>query len=333
MDKEIKRLEPKPNTIKNLFAKSGNMCAFPGCHNAIVNSHGVVVGEICHIVAAEKGGKRFINNEEWTNEKRRSIENLILLCPEHHKEIDADENTYTIEVLQEYKKQHETNFNPDKIFKDLEKNFKNNISNSFKYQNKILNRIDTTTNSIDNKIDLIIRTLTSSFDMNLQDYINYVEHEISDKTIKELHSALMKEYYPAYLLGIYRNVDAWIGPRGCNKKDSILQTVEPENIEKELLQLLKKWNQFIKKGANVDFEKQCVELAKFHIRFLQIHPFYDGNGRVSRAILISQIHMLRGEWVLNTFINKLEYYSAIKNADKNDLKNLITIIRKSIENN
>ncbi len=39
--------EPTEKTIKRLFALSGNICAYPGCSLAIVESVGTVTGEIC----------------------------------------------------------------------------------------------------------------------------------------------------------------------------------------------------------------------------------------------------------------------------------------------
>lgn len=39
-------------TLKKLFARPGNVCAFPGCTAPIVETDsGVVVGDICHTSA------------------------------------------------------------------------------------------------------------------------------------------------------------------------------------------------------------------------------------------------------------------------------------------
>jgi hypothetical protein len=48
-------------TIKKLFASSGNQCAFPDCTQNIVDKEGNMIGEICHIEAAEQGGLRLLN--------------------------------------------------------------------------------------------------------------------------------------------------------------------------------------------------------------------------------------------------------------------------------
>lgn len=92
-------------TIKKLFALSGNKCAFPYCKNQIINDEGSVIGEICHIEAKNSNGARF--NSSQSDKDRQACDNLILLCPTHHKTIDSDPNLYTTEVLKQIKSEHE----------------------------------------------------------------------------------------------------------------------------------------------------------------------------------------------------------------------------------
>lgn len=101
----VDRKPPTPTVVKRLFALSSNCCAFPDCSNPIVHGESVV-GQICHIKAEKPKGPRFDMNQ--SDEERRAYENLILLCRNHHKIIDDDENTYTVEVLNEYKSHHES---------------------------------------------------------------------------------------------------------------------------------------------------------------------------------------------------------------------------------
>ncbi len=101
------RLPLKQSVVKRLFALSGNNCAYPNCPEDLVNAKGTVIGEICHIEAAEKGGERF--NEKSNDEYRRSFENLILMCGKHHKETN-DINEYTTPKLKKFKADHENKF-------------------------------------------------------------------------------------------------------------------------------------------------------------------------------------------------------------------------------
>lgn len=104
------RKAPTIEVLRALFARSGNQCAFPGCPNALVDTDNKSKAEICHIEAANPGGERY--NEKQTDEERRSYDNLILLCRDHHKETD-DIEMYPVSKLKEFKLSHESNFGKD----------------------------------------------------------------------------------------------------------------------------------------------------------------------------------------------------------------------------
>ena len=106
-DEEVKRLAPKQEILRELYIKSGNECAYPGCHNVLVDENGKFVGEVCHIEAAMPGGERF--NPNMTNEDRRSFGNLMLMCHHHHVVTD-DVCIYTVEKLKEMKRNHEMKY-------------------------------------------------------------------------------------------------------------------------------------------------------------------------------------------------------------------------------
>ncbi len=104
-------------TIKKLYALSGNKCAFPGCTQSFFDHNGQPnVSNICHIEAAEKGGQRYNSNSD--DEYRRSFENLILLCPNHHK-ITDDVEKFPVSALRDMKKQHEEKFLQSVIGQDV----------------------------------------------------------------------------------------------------------------------------------------------------------------------------------------------------------------------
>ena len=97
--------EPTKQTIKKLFALSGNLCAYPGCSLPMVESSGTVTGQICHIHAQNEGGPRF--KKSLSEKELHAFENLILMCGHHHKVIDAEEHIYTAESLRDLKQIHE----------------------------------------------------------------------------------------------------------------------------------------------------------------------------------------------------------------------------------
>lgn len=103
----MSRLSPKLETIRYLFAVSGNKCAFPGCQHRLLSDKGTFIGQVCHIEAANKGGQRFRPSQG--EEDRRSAANLILLCYEHHR-ITDEEQEFTVARLKQIKKDHESQF-------------------------------------------------------------------------------------------------------------------------------------------------------------------------------------------------------------------------------
>ncbi|QQR55448.1 hypothetical protein IPG41_02740 [Candidatus Peregrinibacteria bacterium] len=107
VQKKQKRDGFTPKTVKRLFGLSGNECAFPDCHQKLVKEDGTIFGQICHIEAALEGGERY--NSKQTPDQRRSFENLILLCANHHIETDNVE-VWPVERLKKMKKDHEDKF-------------------------------------------------------------------------------------------------------------------------------------------------------------------------------------------------------------------------------
>jgi len=92
-------------TRKFLWAKSGNRCAI--CKTELItniqSSQEFNIGEECHIISSKVKGPRHVNDLlEYDN-----YENLILLCRNHHIEIDTLTDTFTEEVLRYMKTNHE----------------------------------------------------------------------------------------------------------------------------------------------------------------------------------------------------------------------------------
>ena len=92
---------------KHLWAKSGNRCAI--CRQELFlsnkNNEDFNIGEECHIVSSQLKGPRHVDNYQDYD----SYDNLILLCRNHHKEIDDISNVsiYTKEKLHQIKHEHE----------------------------------------------------------------------------------------------------------------------------------------------------------------------------------------------------------------------------------
>lgn len=102
------RKAPSTDTMRRLFALSGNQCARPGCNTVLLNATGKLVGEAAHIAAHSGGGPRY--DKSMSPDERRAFENLILLCATCHTLVDKDPQTYTRAKLVKWKADREKRF-------------------------------------------------------------------------------------------------------------------------------------------------------------------------------------------------------------------------------
>ncbi len=98
--------------IKILWAKAAGRCSMPDCRKSLVAessdavpSKNVLIGENCHIVGEKETSPR--GKSILTENERNRYPNLILLCRNHHKIIDDDENEWPVERLHQIKSDHE----------------------------------------------------------------------------------------------------------------------------------------------------------------------------------------------------------------------------------
>jgi hypothetical protein len=127
------RIEISRKIRSQLYAKSGNRCAFPGCSETLFDNNGNNFSNICHIEGYEKGSKRY--NPNPSANERNMYDNLILLCPNHHKLVDSSEQIYTVEVLKTMKAEHE-----QQIQNQTTNNFFNQFSSSSMLQNTAISQ-------------------------------------------------------------------------------------------------------------------------------------------------------------------------------------------------
>lgn len=97
-------------TRKMLWGRAANRCAHPECKLELVMNETEtddesIIGDEAHIVAQKQNGARGDSN--FPIEKIDKCGNLILLCKIHHKLVDDQFNTFSVEVLQDMKIEHE----------------------------------------------------------------------------------------------------------------------------------------------------------------------------------------------------------------------------------
>jgi len=93
--------------IKTLFAATPNVCSYTGCDEVLTNpAWQEVNAEIAHICGERPGAPRF--DAMMSDAERNGYDNLILLCPKHHKLIDRlDPGGHPVDRLREMKAKSE----------------------------------------------------------------------------------------------------------------------------------------------------------------------------------------------------------------------------------
>lgn len=89
--------------IKTLFGASPNVCSYRGCDEKLTDpAWKEVNAEIAHICGERPGAARY--DPSMSDEERNGYDNLLLLCPKHHKLIDRlDPDGHPVELLREMK--------------------------------------------------------------------------------------------------------------------------------------------------------------------------------------------------------------------------------------
>ncbi|HKR05088.1 MAG TPA: Fic family protein [Bacteroidia bacterium] len=139
---------------------------------------------------------------------------------------------------------------------------------------------------------------------------------LSIEDLLVLHKAIMqdtqKEKYHN-LLG-FRKIDVWIGNPGADKQDADFIPALPSEIPSLTFNLLNWWREEYMKVVYSSGDKKVSAIASFHEKFLSIHPFLDGNGRVARLLASIQFKDLLDKDVTFEKIERIDYYKALQIA-------------------
>lgn len=127
---------------------------------------------------------------------------------------------------------------------------------------------------------------------NLKEVIEYSKKYLKDnnkidiKFLNNIHKILLdsvrgNEKEP----GKIRNIQNWIGPKGCTIEEAIFVPPAPEEVPILLENLFEYMN-----DAYID--PLFINLAISHSQFETIHAYRDGNGRLGRALIPIQLALL-----------------------------------------
>ncbi|MDR1679677.1 MAG: Fic family protein [Prevotellaceae bacterium] len=149
---------------------------------------------------------------------------------------------------------------------------------------------------------------------------NFSDIKLSESYIKQLHQLLLQHSHKDERhRGSYKNLsNKVVATYPTGKQKTIFDTTEPALVEGEMYQLI----QWTNSQWNEKTIHPLIVLAVFIYEFLSIHPFQDGNGRLSRLLttlfLLKQgyefMHYISFEHHIET--HKKAYYDALMTAQR-----------------
>ena len=155
----------------------------------------------------------------------------------------------------------------------------------------------------------------------LEFVMGLVEHKkpqtISASLIRTLHQIVVRDTEKEWA-GRYRNSNVFITGAGHKPPEAILV---PEKIE-GLIRWFKEHQTRL----------HPIELAALiHHKFVHIHPFFDGNGRVGR--LLMNVIIMREGYPLAVILknDRKKYYDCLAKSDREDYSPLVRFVAQSVE--
>lgn len=124
----------------------------------------------------------------------------------------------------------------------------------------------------------------------------------------------------------FRKVQTWIGIAGSSFDNAEYIPPPSEDIPSLINELLTWWREKYMDVLYAENDVKISAIAEFHERFLSIHPFLDGNGRIVRVISSLQYRDLIGEDIIFEKIENIsEYYKALQTARSGNIQELVDI--------
>lgn len=178
-------------TKRLLWSSSAGYCQNPGCHNYffVFFKDGSIssLEELAHVIGRHEKGPRGISYLDTT--ERDAYENIILLCPTCHTLIDKNPLQFSVEMLHDWKQQHEEAIKRTfvvPIYQDREALAK--AVHNLLRKNKVIfmqygPHSSNVTNPLADEVEVWIRYVISDIIPNnhkIADLLNENEHLLSD---------------------------------------------------------------------------------------------------------------------------------------------------------
>lgn len=150
-------------------------------------------------------------------------------------------------------------------------------------------------------------------------FIKSYKGDLSEEFILKLHSIILKDISKRFA-GSYRRSDVRIFGSG-------VKLPSPEKVPQLVLNLVHRYKKNKKKWH--PFELAVVT----SMEFVTIHPFIDGNGRVSRLIMNFLLKKKDYPWVNIYNKQRQEYLQAVRKANDEDYSLIFPFLIKTLKEN
>ena len=152
-------------------------------------------------------------------------------------------------------------------------------------------------------LDFVLDTL---YEPLTEEYIKKIHHILKNGLITDNNSEAV--------IGDYKKYANIVGE---------IETAKPKEVHQLMVLLLRNYQNLI--------SPDLYDIAQFHMEFEKIHPFYDGNGRVGRLLILK---MCLANNLVPFYINeenKLFYYTGLKEWQKNNKPNRLLDVFLSLQ--
>lgn len=124
----------------------------------------------------------------------------------------------------------------------------------------------------------------------------------------------------------FRKVQVWIGLPGCTLENADFVPPPPNEVPRRVNDLIEWWRGEYMDVVHGDDSEKILVIAQFHEKFLSIHPFLDGNGRLARVIASIQYRdLLNQQIAFEEIESRAEYYAALQAARKGGHQALVDV--------
>lgn len=137
-------------------------------------------------------------------------------------------------------------------------------------------------NSFMNSVSFENKSQRSREIKEIEDLVSAYEfaqkNELNENNFLDTHKILSKTFLSESKRGIYR--DDKMG--AFDESGLVYLAVEPEHVENNMADFFSEIRVLLKKELSVS--ELFYHAALIHLRFVHIHPFWDGNGRCARLL-------------------------------------------------